>query len=575
MKWPNSYRIRLAFVGFIAVVVLGSRSVNADFIFGEPVNLGPMVNSSSVEIDPSISADGLELFFESRRPGGYGLSDIYVSRRASRDSPWGPCMNIGARVNTAYWNQAPSISADGLSLYFSRFGGPGVYAIDDLWVTTRKTRDDPWEEPTNLGAIVNSSSDDWAPSISADDLTLYFMSGRAGGLGGDDLWFTSRATKNDPWGSPVSLGATINSSLEEAFPDISADSRMLFFSDHGGGPWRPGGCGWHDIWVTARATTDDPWGEPINLGPVINSSSWDLSPNISGDGSMLYFASGRPGGIGSGDIWQAPIIPVVDFNGDGIVDIKDLLRLIESWGKDDPWVDIGPMPWGDGKVDVKDLEVLMRYWQQEILDPVLAAYWKLDEAEGSIAEDRAGDNEGTLHGDPQWLPESGKKGGALQFDGIDDYVSTAFVLNPAAGPFSVLAWVNGGEPGQVIISQADGAGEMWLGADVPAGHLASGLVPPPAGRTATPPLKSDFVITDGQWHHVGFVWDGLRRHLYADGVEVAQDAAAVAPLKASAGGLHIGAGRTLDAGAFWLGLLDDVRIYNQALDAAEVGEIAR
>lgn len=292
---------------------------------------------------------------------------------------------------------------------------------------------------------------------------------------------------------------------------------------------------------------------------------------------MLYFASGRPGGIGSGDIWQAPIIPVVDFNGDGIVDIKDLLRLIESWGKDDPWVDIGPMPWGDGKVDVKDLEVLMRYWQQEILDPVLAAYWKLDEAEGSIAEDRAGDNEGTLHGDPQWLPESGKKGGALRLDGLDDYVGTPFVSNPADGPFSVLAWVKGGSAGQVILSQTDGAGagETWLGVDALDGKLMSGLVPPPVGRTATPPLKSDFIITDGQWHHVGFVWDGSQRHLYADGTEVAQDPGAVASLKSSTGGLYLGAGKTLEAGTFYLGLLDDVRIYNRALDAQEVAELSR
>lgn len=119
MKWLNGYRIRLALFGFVAAIVLGGGSARADFTFGKPVNLGPNINSSSVEIDPSISADGLELFFESRRSGGHGLADIYVSRRASKDDPWGPCMNIGAPVNTANWEQSPSISADGLSLYFS------------------------------------------------------------------------------------------------------------------------------------------------------------------------------------------------------------------------------------------------------------------------------------------------------------------------------------------------------------------------------------------------------------------------------------------------------------------------
>jgi hypothetical protein len=410
----------------------------------------------------------------------------------------------------------------------------------------------------NLGATVNTSSYDWAPSISADGLTLYFSSYRPGGSGGDDLWFTSRATKDDPWGSPVNLGATVNSSHEETFPDISADSRMLFLSDHMLGPWRPGGHGGQDLWVTKRATTNDPWGEPMNLGPVVNSSDWDLSPNISADGSTLYFCSDRPGGIGSIDLWQAPIIPIVDFNGDEIVDIEDLVILIENWGQNEPSVDIGPMPWGDGKVDEKDLEVLMCYWQQEVLPVSLIAYWKLDEVEGTIAADKAGTNNGTLVGDPIWQPAGGKRGGALQLDGIDDYVKTPFVVDPAKGPFSVFSWVKGGGPGQVILSQAGGVN--WLMVGDPGGVLTTELKE--SGRKGKP-LVSAAVITDGAWHRVGFVWDGSNRLLYVDDVEVAKDTQT--SLAASSGGLYIGAGASLAPGSFWKGLLDDVRIYNQAV----------
>jgi Tol biopolymer transport system component len=576
MKWLNGYRIRLTSFGFVAAVVLGGGSAKADFTFGKPVNLGPNINSSSIEVDASISADGLELFFESRRPGGHGNGDIYVSKRTSKDDPWEPCMNIGAPVNTAYWDQSPSILADGLSLYFSS-DRPGGYGIDDLWVTTRASVSDPWGPPVNLGATVNTSTYDWMPSISADGLLLFFMSGRVGGFGGDDLWFTSRATKNDPWGSPVNLGTTINSPLNEACPDVSADGRMLFFSDHMLGPFRPGGYGGQDMWVTTRATTNDPWGEPRNLGPVINSSDWEFSPNISADGSTLYFGSMPPGGTGNADLWQAPIIPVVDFNGDEIVDIKDLVRLIESWGKDDPSVDIGPMPWGDGKVDANDLEVLMSYWQQEILDPALAAYWKLDETEGSIAQNSVSDNHGTVYGEPLWQPESGKKAGALQFDGINDYVSTAFVLDPAAGAFTVFAWIQGGAPADVVISQTDGiggSGETWLGTEPSSGKFMSGLVAPAVGRFIPQPLKSESIITDGQWHHIGFVWDGAYRSLYVDGVEVAKDTAAQNPLKSATGGLYIGAGKTLDATSFFSGLIDDVRIYNVALKAEQIQALA-
>jgi Tol biopolymer transport system component len=562
MKRFDGYKIRLVLIGFVATIVLGGGSARADFTFGKPVNLGPNINSSSVEVDPSISADGLELFFESRRPSGHGPADIYVSRRASKDDPWGPCMNIGAPVNTEYWDQCPSISADGLSLYFSS-DRPGGYGIDDLWVTTRASVSDPWVPPVNLGATVNTSADEWMPSISADGLVLFFMSSRAGGFGGNDLWFTSRATKNDPWGSPVNLGATINSSLHEAFPDISADSRMLFFSDHMLGPWRPGGYGGQDIWITTRTTTNDPWGKPMNLGPVINSSDYDTSPNISADGSTLYFCSNRPGGIGTYDLWQAPIIPIVDFNGDEKVDLKDFSRLAQYWGQNESSVDMGPMPWGDGIVDLKDLFVLSEYWLKEVTDPRLIAYWKLDETEGDIAYDSAGSYQGALNGGPLWHPTGGRVNGALQLDGVDDYVSAPFVLNPKDGPFSVFAWVKTISPARVVISQTAtvGFGRSWLCTDA-SGNLMTELKA--SGRGGFP-LVSQAVITDDQWHRVGLAWDGAYRTLYVDGTEVAKDSTPQQPLETANGGLYIGAASNRAAGTFWSGLIDDVRVYDRAV----------
>ena len=75
--------------------------------------------------------------------------------------------------------------------------------------------------------------------------------------------------------------------------------------------------------------------------------------------------SGRPGGIGSFDIWQVSILPIVDFNGDGNIDTDDLLILIGYWGQNELLCDIGPTPYGDGIVDIKDLEVFMSYWEKE------------------------------------------------------------------------------------------------------------------------------------------------------------------------------------------------------------------
>ena len=204
----------------------------------------------------------------------------------------------------------------------------------------------------------------------------------------------------------------------------------------------------------------------------------------------------------------------------------------------------------------------------------LVAHWKFDETEGAIAHDSVGGNDGTAHGEPIWRPAGGKVGGALELDGIGDYVSAGPVLNPANGPFSVFAWIKGGAPGQNVISQADAAGQIWLGTAPQSGALMTGLVPPPAGRTITQPLVSEFAITDGAWHHVGFTWDGSLRRLHVDGQEVAADAGAVPPLKSSGGGLNIGVGTDLDQGTFWAGLIDDVRVYRLTLSDEEIREIA-
>jgi len=212
----------------------------------------------------------------------------------------------------------------------------------------------------------------------------------------------------------------------------------------------------------------------------------------------------------------------------------------------------------------------------------LIAHWMLDEAEGNIAHDCAGGNHGTLSGEPAWQPAGGKIDGALLLDGINDYLSTDFVLDPADGAFSVFAWIQGGVLYQVIISQADilagrsiKPGSIWLGVDPLDGKLMTLLGVASAGSPIPPPpfLKSESVITDGEWHHIGVVIamnQSMRfRALYLDGAKAAMDTHSV-ELFSSNGGLHIGAGRSLEAGTFFAGLIDDVRIYNETLSEEEI-----
>ncbi len=342
----------------LAFLISMGRNANADFTFGEPTNLGPIVNSSSSEWPPCISADGLSLYFCSNRPGGYGDRDLWVTSRSTKDNEWGTPENLGPTVNSSAKEAFPSISADGLSLFFesTRSGG---YSGHDIWVTTRATKDDDWGEPVNLGPEVNGSSNDATPGISADGLSLFFESDR-GGYGSFDLWVSKRATKDDPWGTPENLGPTVNSSAWDGGPIISADGLALFFWSK-----RSGGYGSNDIWVTTREAIHEDWGMPVNLGPTVNTSVFDDPGSISADGLVLFFESDRPGGVGSDDLWQVSIEPLVDLNGDGIVDAADMCIIVDNWGTDEPLCDIGPMPWGDGIVDVQDLIVLAEHLFEE------------------------------------------------------------------------------------------------------------------------------------------------------------------------------------------------------------------
>jgi len=265
----------------------------------------------------------------------------------------------------------------------------------------------------------------------------------------------------------------------------------------------------------------------------------------------------------------------VDFNGDKRIDSADVCALIEYWQKNEPAYDVAPPPFGNGIVDVQDMIIVADHLFFEIPPVELIAYWKLDEIDGSIALDSVGRFDGTLNGNPQWQPVDGKKDGAVHFDGIDDFISTPFILDPALSSFSVFAYVKGGIPGQVILSQ-EGC-TNWIMLDLNDGSLRTDLKEPATeGRGATPagpPLISSAVVNDGNWHQVGFVRDESGRILYVDGIEVAHDTAD--NLESGEGGLYFGASYMLETDGFFSGFIDDIRIYDKALTRQEIAAIAQ
>ncbi len=168
--------------------------------------LGKPLNTDANEGAISISPDGKRLFFAAKdRPKGMGGFDIYYCIREG-DSWKGP-YNMGEPINTRFWDSQPCISADGKSLYFvsRRRGGKGG---TDIWVSYLND-DFYWEEPINLGGSINTDGDEQTPFIHPDGETLYFSSNGHIGMGDADLYVV-RKDENGDWGKPENLGYPIN-----------------------------------------------------------------------------------------------------------------------------------------------------------------------------------------------------------------------------------------------------------------------------------------------------------------------------------------------------------------------------
>jgi hypothetical protein len=299
----NVYSISVALT-VLLVLSLAVYTTAAALKFSDwsaPVNLGPIVNSPFNDFAPAISKNGLSLYFSSDRPGGLGPSDIWVSQRNSRDDPWGVPVNLGPPVNTSFGERAPNFSRDGHWMFFVS-DRPGGVGGDDLWVSWRTNIHDDfgWQPPINLGAGVNTATFDAGATFFENDEAgtplLFFGSTRAGGPGGEDI-YVSAQTADGSFG-PATLVSELSSPQSDRRPTIRFDGlEIIFFSN------RPGTLGGADLWASTRETVFDSWSVPVNLGPVVNSTSNEAPSYLSSDGRILILTSDRPGGFGSGDLY--------------------------------------------------------------------------------------------------------------------------------------------------------------------------------------------------------------------------------------------------------------------------------
>ena len=220
-------------------------------------------------------------------------------------SAWGEPVNMesipgtSSEFNTPYNDGCPIQAPDGLSFYIAS-NRPGGFGGQDIWVSHRAARDDAWGPFENLGLPVNGSADDFCPSPTRGH-RLFFVSARAGGCGGPDMYVTRLGPFG--WEEPQNLGCDINSAGAEASPSFFEDDNgddVLYFSSAraGGFAADTGPTPDADVYFTVNFGT-------AQLAPGLNTAFEDTRPNVRHDGREIVFDSTRPGTLGGPDIWTA------------------------------------------------------------------------------------------------------------------------------------------------------------------------------------------------------------------------------------------------------------------------------
>lgn len=203
-------------------------------------------------------------------------------------------VNLGINVNSNADEYLPALSADGSTLIFTRSENVKGVRNEDFYISYNDT--DQWQFANNLGEPINTLKNEGAQCITADGKTLYFTAcSRDDSYGRCDIYQSDFV--NEKWTNPVNLGPNINTESWESQPAISSDGRQLFFVSN-----RPGGHGGKDIWVSYK-NANGVWMEAKNIGDKINTSKDDISPFLHWDNQTLYFASKGFIGMGGFDVF--------------------------------------------------------------------------------------------------------------------------------------------------------------------------------------------------------------------------------------------------------------------------------
>ena len=273
-----------------------------------PVNVGPPINTQWDDNVPVLSNDEKTLYFTSNRPGTWGGEDIWVSKRQNKNAPWGEPVNLGPGINTPFDDRMRSISADGKIILFQSSRTAGSQGGTDIWAMVRKNpnNDFGWSQPVNLGPVINTPYNEVAAKYLFDQRhpngNLFFSSTRPGGFGGPDI-YESEITDNG-FAAPLNVFELNSGSLDTCFW-VRDDGLEIIFSSNR--PNLTGDTSMFDMWVSTRSSVFETWSSPENLGLNVNTEGYaDVNPMLTSEDRVLYFASLRPnsnGPAGNTDIY--------------------------------------------------------------------------------------------------------------------------------------------------------------------------------------------------------------------------------------------------------------------------------
>ncbi len=174
-------------------------NTNDDFGWGEPVNLGPDVNTALHEANPEYVAaeDGGTLYFDRSEGADPAVGDLYRVSLTRDGQTGGPAVLVSELSAPGIADASPAVRADGRELIFWSGGAaasrPGGVGLADLWASTRQSVNDPWSEPRDLGGPLNSKFAELSATLSQDGKTLFFTAAAGrGGLGLQDMWMSTR-----------------------------------------------------------------------------------------------------------------------------------------------------------------------------------------------------------------------------------------------------------------------------------------------------------------------------------------------------------------------------------------------